>query len=89
IEKALNERNYGQLGLCLANTFEGVVFPEKPAIAMARQDMLKTNPDAALMTGSGSAVYGIFEKPGNAHAAFNELCIKYTAYLTKTTGRLI
>ncbi|MFO7611226.1 MAG: 4-(cytidine 5'-diphospho)-2-C-methyl-D-erythritol kinase [Clostridia bacterium] len=89
VEKALNERDFKLLSLFLANTFEEIVFPEKPAIAMARHDMLNMDPDAALMTGSGSAVYGIYEKPDKALAAYDGLCAKYTAYLTKTTGRLI
>lgn len=45
----------------LYNIFESVIFPEADSIAEIKQKMLDYGAASALMTGSGSAVFGLFE----------------------------
>jgi len=86
IEDALNEKNIIKLGRCMANTFESLVFPFKPAIEKARRDILKTGAAAASMTGSGAAVYGIYKSTEAAQSAFSALGKHYDTYIAKTIG---
>lgn len=86
IEDAINSKNVAKLGEFLGNTFEGLVFSFKPAIKKARHDILKTGAVAASMTGSGSAVYGVYDSAKAAKSAFSELSHHYTVYIAKTIG---
>lgn len=45
----------------LVNDFEGSIFPNHPAIAALKEDMYRRGAVYASMTGSGAAVFGIFE----------------------------
>jgi 4-diphosphocytidyl-2-C-methyl-D-erythritol kinase len=45
---------------CRHNDFESVVFDISPEIKRAKQAILRTGADEALMAGSGSSVFGIF-----------------------------
>ena len=45
----------------LHNDFESVVIPEYPAIQMAKDTLLHAGASGALMSGSGSTVFGLFE----------------------------
>ncbi len=44
----------------LGNVFERVVFPRHPEIARLRQRLMEAGAEAAMLCGSGSAVFGIF-----------------------------
>jgi len=46
----------------ITNDFETSVFPAHPAIAALKQDMYRRGALYASMTGSGAAVFGLFEK---------------------------
>ncbi|MEO9482007.1 MAG: 4-(cytidine 5'-diphospho)-2-C-methyl-D-erythritol kinase [Ekhidna sp.] len=46
----------------LVNDFEASIFPNHPAIAQLKQEMYDAGAIYASMTGSGSTVFGIFEK---------------------------
>lgn len=46
----------------IVNDFEASVFPAHPAIASLKEDMYRRGALYASMTGSGAAVFGIFEK---------------------------
>jgi len=46
----------------LKNDFEASIFPNHPAIASLKEEMYASGAIYASMTGSGSTVYGIFEK---------------------------
>jgi 4-diphosphocytidyl-2-C-methyl-D-erythritol kinase len=48
------------LGQNLRNDFEGVVFSSHPAVARIKADMLAAGAVFAMMSGSGSTVYGLF-----------------------------
>lgn len=46
----------------IVNDFEASVFPAHPAIAALKEDMYRRGALYASMTGSGAAVFGLFEK---------------------------
>lgn len=47
----------------LSNEFEASIFSRYPEIQQLKEDMYQAGATYASMTGSGSTVYGIFEKP--------------------------
>ena len=57
--------------LRLYNSFEAVVFPEYPALRLIKERLLQNGAAAAMMSGSGSTVFGLFK---NADAAENTAC---------------
>ena len=86
IVERLNFENLKSLQGLVGNTFEGLIFPIKPIIEKTKHDILKTNPLICSMTGSGSAVYGIYESNKTALKAFEKLSEGYETYITKTIG---
>lgn len=55
------------------NAFEGPVLALWPEIAQARQALLRAGASAALLAGSGAAVFGLFPGPAPAQRAAREL----------------
>ena len=55
------------------NVFESVVLPNAPAVDEARTALLGAGAAGAMMTGSGSAVFGIFQSKEEAESAAKEL----------------
>ncbi len=55
----------------LGNSFQGPIEAEKPVIGVIRAELLRLGALGALMSGSGSAVFGVFagEEPAQAAAA--------------------
>jgi 4-diphosphocytidyl-2-C-methyl-D-erythritol kinase len=56
----------GAQATVLANDFEGPVFQEFPLIGALKQEILDAGARMALMSGSGSTVFGLFEDPARA-----------------------
>lgn len=52
--------------LRLYNSFEAVVFPEYPALRRVKERLLQDGATAALMSGSGATVFGLFRDAGRA-----------------------
>ena len=79
----------GNLFAALSNDFEAVVFPGYPILEEIRSQLLQEGADAALLTGSGSTVLGIFE---DADAA--EVCAArlrggdFSVFMARKTGGL-
>jgi 4-diphosphocytidyl-2-C-methyl-D-erythritol kinase len=65
-----------QVRMLLHNDFEQVVIPRHPQIAAIQQSLMQTGADGALLSGSGSSVFGVF--------ANREVCRKAAAQLSKT-----
>ena len=65
-----------QVRMLLHNDFEQVVIPRHPQIAAIQQSLMQTGADGALLSGSGSSVFGVF--------ANREVCQKAAAQLSKT-----
>ena len=61
----------------LGNVLQPVSEQMRPAIADAITDLRKCGAEAALMTGSGSAVFGAFETKDTADRAFAALKKRY------------
>jgi 4-diphosphocytidyl-2-C-methyl-D-erythritol kinase len=60
---------------CINNDFESVVFPLHPTIRTLKETLYEQGAIYASMSGSGSSVYGLFEKP-NAYDGEKILQIK-------------
>ena len=87
VASAVNIGDLAQLSSFAGNTFESLVFPEKPAIEKAKHDILDTGALVCQMTGSGAAVYGLYDTRSHAESAEKTLAETYCTYLTETTGR--
>jgi 4-diphosphocytidyl-2-C-methyl-D-erythritol kinase len=59
--------------LDLTNDFEPVIFDREPEIKRARDTLLRCGAQAALLAGSGSSVFGIFEDPTARTRALSEI----------------
>lgn len=57
----------------LFNAFETSVFPKHPLVASMKAKMLELGASAALMSGSGASVFGIFADKATAEAAATAL----------------
>lgn len=55
---------------CIFNDFETVVFKEYPEVAAIKRQLYKAGAIFAIMSGSGSTVYGLFEKNTSIHLNF-------------------
>ena len=73
----------------LTNDFEAVVFDLEPEIRRAKSALLKAGADAALLAGSGSAVFGIFESENAQRRAIQaiELESGWRVFPCKTVAR--
>lgn len=69
----------------LFNIFEGVVLPTCPKATEAKKKLLSLGASCALMSGSGSTVFGIFENENAARAASDELsALGFGAFVAKS-----
>jgi 4-diphosphocytidyl-2-C-methyl-D-erythritol kinase len=73
----------------LQNDFEAVIFQLEPEIERAKNALLKSGARAAVLCGSGSAVFGIFENQDAQERAIQaiELETGWRAFPCKTVGR--
>ena len=72
----------------LINDFEAVVFDLEPETRRAKSALLKAGADAALLAGSGSAVFGIFDSEDAQRRAIQaiELETGWRVFPCKTVG---
>lgn len=83
IVKALEDNNIELLSNNLYNTFEEVL-DLKPI----KDELIKNKALGALLTGSGSCVYGIFKNKQDAKLAYNNLKDKYKTYICTSYNSL-
>lgn len=85
---ALNASDFENIKKYAVNDFEKVVYLKYPQIENIKNKLIKTGARAALLCGSGSAVFGVFENKEKARKAFEHLDGKksFTAYLATTIG---
>ena len=82
IEKGDNKELYALMG----NSFENSVFKAYPEIKDIKERLKEMGADASLMSGSGSAVFGLFENENSAKNAYEYFKPKYKeTFLTHTT----
>ena len=80
IIKALENHNIKILSNNLYNVFEEVI-ENKGIIKELKEELIKYGAISSLMTGSGSAVYGIFKDKDTAKNAYEKLKDKYNTYI--------
>jgi len=82
----INEGKRHMVYPVMGNSFEASVFEQYPEIALVKNRLCELGADGALMSGSGSTVFGIFEDASVAEKAYNEFKDKYNeVYLCSTT----
>ncbi len=64
---------------CLQNDLETVTGRYTPEIKAIKEKLLSYGAKAAMMTGSGSCIFGIFYEEQEAQAVFNKISKEYTA----------
>ncbi len=75
-------------GLTVVNDLEAPVARRHPEIASMRSTLMRAGARAAAMTGSGSAVFGLFAREGAARAAARTVAeAGHAAILTRTVDR--
>ena len=80
IVEALKNSNIEMLASNLYNVFEEVI-DKKEIVQNIKQELINNGAMSSLMTGSGSAVYGIFKDKKIAKTAYEELKSKYQTYI--------
>lgn len=80
IVKALESSNMEILASNLYNFFEEVI-DRKDLIENIKQKLINNGAISSLMTGSGSAIYGIFKDKNAAKMAYESLKDKYQTYI--------
>lgn len=87
-ESALIALENGDLSLLcrsIGNVLQSVSESMRPEIRLACTDLLSEGAQAAKMTGSGSAVFGVFRSPAAAEKAYRKLSCRYkTVFLCHT-----
>ena len=76
---------FAQLGAALYNDLEPVVFKRYPEILEIKNELLRSGAGGALLSGSGSTVFGIFDNPDLAKKALARFAgRKYKVFLAKS-----
>ena len=87
---ALREGNLLQIGASLYNVFERVVLPMHSEASALRSAMIEYGAYAALMSGSGPSVIGLFASEEQANAAkeaLNRQANETVAFVARTKGK--
>ena len=85
--EALVSGDLGALARAMQNALEGVSLKRRPAMARALSELEALGAARAMMTGSGSVVYGVFERRADAERARAALSGAYPACLVTRTER--
>ncbi len=84
--KALGDNNRKKFYALMGNSFETSVFKEYPQIKDIKEALVSMGANTALMSGSGSTVFGLFEDDKKAKEAYNSFNDKFEdVFLTHTT----
>ncbi len=89
LKNFLMQSEYAQLGAAWVNDLEPVVFQEYPDILEIKKEMLALGAKGALLSGSGSTVFGIFDNPDKAKSAYAQLAGgKFRLFLAESVTSL-
>lgn len=69
LKNFLLQSEFAQLGATWSNDLELFVFKEYPGLSGIKKEMLALGAKGALLSGSGSTVFGIFDNPETANSA--------------------
>ena len=83
--RLINDRNYNDFIIhnFVKNNLEDVVFKKYPILGVIKQQLYKNNAIYASMSGSGSAIFGIFRKRSEALMAKNFYSSQYPTFVTR------
>ena len=73
LKNFLLQSEFAQLGATWSNDLELFVFKEYPGLYLIKKEMLALGAKGALLSGSGSTVFGIFDNPETANRAHARL----------------
>lgn len=73
MEKALYEKNISAVAKTIMNDFESVCIPRLPEIEDIKKQMISLGALCSQMSGSGSAVFGLFDNAEKCRACFDAL----------------
>lgn len=73
LKNFLLQSKFAQLGAAWSNDLEPVVFKGYPGLSGIKKEMLALGAKGALLSGSGSTVFGIFDNPEIANNAYARL----------------
>ena len=77
----------GDITAAMTNIFESAVLPVRPQAVSIKENLLKSGALGALMSGSGSTVFGLFENERDAKKAYDYFKDKYKeVFLTHTSN---
>ena len=77
LRQALSEGDLGGIARRMYNVFEDVLTPRENTIGVIKGDLLAMDALGAVMTGTGSAVFGLFDDPKAAGRAYRLLSARY------------
>jgi 4-diphosphocytidyl-2-C-methyl-D-erythritol kinase len=84
LKNFLLQSEFAQLGSAWSNDLEPVVFKEHPSVFGIKKELLALGAKGALLSGSGSTVFGIFDNPETANNAYARLeRADFTLFLAK------
>jgi 4-diphosphocytidyl-2-C-methyl-D-erythritol kinase len=87
LREFFSQSNIKSLGAHLHNDLEPIVIKRLPVIASIKQKLNSLNADGTLLSGSGSAVFGIFEDSQGAEEAYARCCEEnWDTFLTETVS---
>jgi 4-diphosphocytidyl-2-C-methyl-D-erythritol kinase len=87
LQKFLSQSDVSRLGNSLQNHLEPVVLKKFPVIREIKEIMIGLGASGALMSGSGSAVFGIFKDKSLAKKAYLSLPMgQWVSFLTETVS---
>ena len=73
LKNFLLQSEYAQMGASWFNDLEPIVFKQYPWLSEIKKEMLTLGAKGALLSGSGSTVFGIFDNPEIAKNAYTQL----------------
>ena len=82
---AIENNDYEKICASLSNTFETVVMKEHPVIGGIKQKLLLNGANGAVMSGSGSTVFGFFDEYKKAKASHDSFSLMYKDVFLTTT----
>lgn len=77
LHRTAEYRSWTSLAPRAANDFEAILFPDHPQLPALKRALREAGAFLALMTGSGSAVFGLFRDADALHAAHDRLRARF------------
>lgn len=87
LREFFSQSNIASLGAHLHNDLEPIVIKRLPVVASIKQKLNSLHADGALLSGSGSAVFGLFGDSDRAQEAYARCCEEdWDTFLTETVS---